>query len=185
MGITAKPSGLQPYSRMRKYRMLCEWVWKSFWPTCTKCSRPIEFEPVVAGDALLPFVDVESRRFEHATCNSLEVSTLRGQCLASRLVAYQVTLGKLFAFYDVKCWYCLVLLRESQLSGKLVNLTLHHVDEDRGDERLRGKNPHAELELLHESCHKRHHMAETTKKATLDRVNGARCGTPRFWRYEK
>lgn len=178
-------SKILPYTRMRKYRMLSEWIWKTFWPECTKCGKQIEFDPVVEGQPLMPFVNVKERRLEHATCHDLGATTLRARRLAVRLMAYRQLLGSLLEFYDVKCWYCLLTIRGAALTSGFVELTLHHVDEDRGDERLRGKNEHAELELLHEECHKRHHIGPTTYKTSLDRVNGVRSDRPRHWRYEK
>lgn len=190
------PPAITAYTALRKYRLLTEWIWKTFWPTCEKCGKEIAFDPLVVTQPTLPYVGEDSR-LEHAECRDPDAKPIRGGRLPVRLMAYRVMLIRLFQKYNVRCWHCEDKILSMELAPETgINLTLHHIDEDRSFPHLEGvkvlgpevgSNPHAELDIIHETCHKRHHCSPggRTYKASLDRMNGVRVSRERWWRYLK
>jgi len=175
------------YSPVRKYRMLIEWWFKTYWPSCDVCGEAFDFENLVAARPTFPVVDLKHGVLRHKDCKSATAGRLTSSVAPLRLLACRAFLMEAFELYQVRCWYCREdLWNDEALAGK-IPLTLHHLDEDRGDSRLRGKNSDAELECLHAACHKRHH-AKSPREDPYERLNGEResgGGRPKDWRYEK
>lgn len=189
---------LDPDTYIRKCRMLIEWVLKTFWPKCSICQEEITIEGIVQRHPYLPVVDLEAKTVAHALCADEEAEPLKGARQAVRVAAYKKLATNLVIMHESKCWYCLEEIRAEDFDGAC-RLTLHHVDSDRAGVDISGaplrgvknlstefgSNMNAELELLHTPCHKRHHKAPTTFKASRDRVNGRRSKRTRNWMYAR
>ena len=177
------------YTPIRKYRMLTEWWFKVFWPSCDACGQGFVFDRLVETRPCFPEADLEHGVLRHQDCQDHAKGRLQSSLAPVRIMAYRVFLTEVFELYQVRCWYCLEDLWSAESLSGAIPLTLHHLDEDRGDSRLRGKNSDAELECLHTACHKKHHgSAEGHRADPYTRLNGEResgQGRAKSWVYEK
>ena len=175
------------YSAIRKYRMLAEWWFKTYWPSCDQCGLEFRFDDLVCTRPVFPVVDLGSGVLRHQDCRKPSTGRLTSSLTPVRLMAYRAFLTAAFELFQIRCWYCRDELWNDEALAGGIPLTLHHLDEDRGDSRLRGKNSDAELECLHTACHKSHHAA-APREDPLERLNGERLsggGREKSWRYEK
>lgn len=175
---------IDPYTLVRKSRMLTEWWFKTFWPSCDCCGEDFIFEDMVATEPTLPTVDLCNGVLSHQDCESRHAGKLATSVTPVRIMAYRKFLVAVFELYQVRCWYCEESLWDDPTLKGGIAITLHHIDEDRGDSRLRGANFHAELEVIHTRCHKAHHSA-APRKNPHDRLNGLRSSRAKKWRYHK